>query len=428
MAAYSPVSSRSTRNLHTIRRRDSLSSSIGATSVRRLIAVVRNTSGRTGPVYSKKILIKNLVMLCISHLLVSSSFLPFLALQGSVSVWSRATENDAVRISVNVGSLLLMVLYFMASLSSLLSPSLVQKLGTNSIFLISYSVFCVFYIAHMFPFIYLLFPLYIVAGFVLGPISLARVSFLMVISSKLSYVLSDEDQDAKFLRRTCVVRRVARAFKAAHDIGLILGSLFSALLITYTISLDNLTHGSFLNSSTSVLANCTATTLTPASTETETEDYSSFLDEIFDKDESNERLCGFQACPSHYLLPANATEEEYFHILPNLTTKMLAGAYSCTAALALLVAALGFNRIRMLVYQDPLERPEGLAALRAVKDSFKDMKLRLAAPLAVFIGLEQAFMYADFSKVRHWMGICVGKFFDWSFWVLVVCGLHLGDP
>lgn len=247
----------------------------------------------------------------------------------------------------------------------------------------------------MFPFIYLLFPLYIITGLILGPISLARISFLMVISSKLSYVLSDEDEDSKILRRTCIIRRVARAFKAAHDLGLIFGSLFSAVLITYTINLDNSIYGSYANSSIGFLTNCTATSLAT----TETDDYSSFLGEIFDKDKSNERLCGFQACPSQFILPSNSSEEEYFHILPNLTTKMLAGSYSCTAAVALLVAALGFNRIRMLVYQDPLERPEGVAALRAVKESFRDVKLRLAAPLAVFIGLEQAFMYADFSKV-----------------------------
>lgn len=43
MTTYSPVSSRSRYNLHQggIRRRDSMNSSIGATSVRRLLAVVR---------------------------------------------------------------------------------------------------------------------------------------------------------------------------------------------------------------------------------------------------------------------------------------------------------------------------------------------------------------------------------------------------
>lgn len=43
MATYSPISSRSRYNLHQggIKRRDSMNSSIGATSVRKLLAVVR---------------------------------------------------------------------------------------------------------------------------------------------------------------------------------------------------------------------------------------------------------------------------------------------------------------------------------------------------------------------------------------------------
>lgn len=46
-----------------------------------------------------------------------------------------------------------------------------------------------------------------------------------------------------------------------------------------------------------------------------------------------------------------------------------------------------------------MERGAGLSALRSVRESFRDPRLQLTAPLAVFMGLEQAFIYADFSKV-----------------------------
>lgn len=78
---------------------------------------------------------------------------------------------------------------------------------------------------------------------------------------------------------------------------------------------------------------------------------------------------------------------------------VLAVVYAGLCFVAAMASAVGLDRIRIFVYQDPLERPEGLAALRAVKESFKDVRLQMAAPLALFIGLEQAFMYADFSKV-----------------------------
>lgn len=46
-----------------------------------------------------------------------------------------------------------------------------------------------------------------------------------------------------------------------------------------------------------------------------------------------------------------------------------------------------------------MERPASVAAFQAVKTAFKDPRLQLAAPLSVFIGLQQGFIHADFSKV-----------------------------
>lgn len=420
MAAYSPISNRSTRNLHNIRRRDSMNSSIGATSVRRLIAVVRNTSSRSGPVYSKKVLIRNLVVLCISHLLVTATFLPFLALQSSVSVWSLPLENEFVPITINVGSLLLMVLYAFAALSSLLAPSVVQKFGINAVLMVSYVVFSVFYAGHLYPVLYVLVPIYILLGLVLGPASLAQVSFLMIISSKISYIFSEDDEDSKVLRRTCIIRRIARAIKGAHDFGFIFGSILSSLLITYSINLSNSSYGNSTGPIASNLSqkmqnytalctnnvsdnprNCSSKYEPAYQLSGEIYDYSAFLDDIFDVDESGDRLCGSQACPSKFLLSFNTSNESYFHVLPKTTANVLVSVYVGLVAVGLLVSAIGLDRIRMFVYQDPLERPEGLAALRAVKEALRDVRLELSAPLAVFIGLEQAFMYADFSKVSY---------------------------
>lgn len=209
-----------------------MNSSIGATSVRRLIAVVRSTGGRVGAVYRRKVLVKNLVVLCVGHILVTSAFLPFLALQSSVSVWTLPLKEEIVPITINVGSLLLTVLHLLAAVSSIFGPFLVQRFTTNAILFWSYSVFAVFYAAHLFPALYLLLPAYVLLGLWLGPLSLARVSFLMTLSAKLT---SEDDEP---LRRTCVVRRVARAFKAAHDFGLILGSVLTSLLVTYTVNMN----------------------------------------------------------------------------------------------------------------------------------------------------------------------------------------------
>ncbi|XP_044260166.1 UNC93-like protein [Tribolium madens] len=414
MATYSPISNRSTRNLtHNIRRRDSLNSSIGATSVRRLIAVVRsnthhNTQTRQGPPYSRRLLLSNLVVLCITHLIITAAFLPFLALQTSVSVWTMPLGHYFKPININIGSILLAIVHFFAAMSSIFGPSIVQKLGTNVVFFCSYLVFVVFYASHLYPSLYVLIPVAILLGLALGPLVSSQITFLMTLSAKINYMFSEEDDDSKALRRTCIIRRLARAFQAAHDFGLIVGSVLSALLITYTVNINNQEYGDIFDNSTSVMdknqtESCSNLTLEINCTRDKNSlsyniyDYNAFLDDIFDTFEGT-RLCGAQACPPNFLLHFNMSEESYFHVLPKKSSTVLAVVYAGLCFVAAMASAVGLDRIRIYVYQDPLERPEGLAALRAVKESFKDVRLQMAAPLALFIGLEQAFIYADFSK------------------------------
>lgn len=147
MAAYSPISTKSRYNLNlqggALKRRDSLNSSIGATSVRRLLAVVRGGYhdggiGRGGgsPVYTKRVLLGNLIVICMCHLLTTAAFLPFLALQSSMSVWTRPLTSSTI--SIDSGSILMAGLYLMAALCALLAPCLIKKFGASVIIAISY--------------------------------------------------------------------------------------------------------------------------------------------------------------------------------------------------------------------------------------------------------------------------------------------------
>ena len=219
MAAYSPVSTRS-----TARRRDSMSSSGGASSVRRLIAVVRSTPSRLGPVYSRRVLLRNFAALCLGHATVTAALLPLLALYAAVSA--------------NMGSLLLAALHALASLSSLVAPTLVQRVGCNWTLILGYAHACVFFGLHLYPTPYTLVPAYLALGVWMGPIVSARVTFLMTLASKLSYVVTEEDEvedmDKSSSRRETTVRRLARGLQTAQDIGLVLGNGVTAFLLWYT--------------------------------------------------------------------------------------------------------------------------------------------------------------------------------------------------
>lgn len=59
---------------------------------------------------------------------------------------------------------------------------------------------------------------------------------------------------------------------------------------------------------------------------------------------------------------------------------------------------------------------------RALKESFLDCRLQMAAPLALFIGIEQAFIYADFSKVGqiHILRKCVFGTNGTDIWYFII--------
>jgi hypothetical protein len=127
------------------------------------------------------------------------------------------------------------------------------------------------------------------------------------------------------------------------------------------------------------------------------------LDAMFLVDGNQERVCGSEACPftgtTAELPPeANSTvdDTQLMFVLPCKTSAMLASVFLGCSVMGLALTAAFLDRIRMFVYQD---KPTGVAAVWAVRNAFRDPRLQLAAPLAVFIGLEQGFMLTDFSKV-----------------------------
>lgn len=93
MAAYSPISSRSHRtgiapipyHMQTSaanRRRESVNSSIGATSVRRLLTVNRGCRHKI-PVHVRAKVLKNFMLLIIAHGMMCAALMPVVGLQVS---------------------------------------------------------------------------------------------------------------------------------------------------------------------------------------------------------------------------------------------------------------------------------------------------------------------------------------------------------
>lgn len=139
MAAYSPISCRSTRtSALSWRRRDSMNSSAGASSVRRLIAAVRTAP--SGPRPPKKVILRHCAALLLGHASCSAAMLPMFPLQAGLGTFT-----------LHLGPMLLALLYATATITSCFAPILVQRFGTNLAISTSHMATTVFVGLHLYP-------------------------------------------------------------------------------------------------------------------------------------------------------------------------------------------------------------------------------------------------------------------------------------
>ncbi|XP_076276392.1 protein unc-93 homolog A [Lasioglossum baleicum] len=340
MAAYSPISCRSTRtSALSWRRRDSMNSSAGASSVRRLIAAVR--AAPSGPRPPKKAILRHCAALLLGHASCSAATLPMFPLQAGLGTFNP-----------HLGPMLLALLYATATITSCFAPIIVQRLGTNLAISSSHVATTVFVGAHLYPKWYVLLPSYAMLGACITPSFIARVSHVNSSATSLALVCADpEDPDET--RRECLLRRLNRGIKLAEDIGLALGCLIAAILVKLTDSLP--------------------------------------LDTL--NNETND-VCGAEYCPEEIYIE-NGTIS--IPVLSSGTSRILISIWLGLAVLGLSISC-AFLDSRMKEPQSVNEKHSAQNILTSIKSAFQDPKLQLAAPLTLFIGLEQGFIYADFIE------------------------------
>ncbi|XP_076625211.1 protein unc-93 homolog A [Colletes latitarsis] len=340
MAAYSPISCRSTRtSALSWRRRDSMNSAAGASSVRRLIAAVR--AAPSGPRPPKKAIFRHCAALLLGHASFSAATLPIFPLQAGLGAFDP-----------HLGPMLLALLYATATITSCFASIVVQRLGTNLAISASHLVTILFVGLHLYPKWYILLPGYAMFGVCITPNFIARVSHVNASATSLALVCIDpEDPDET--RRECLLRRLNRGIRLAEDIGLALGCLIAAIFVKLT----------------------------------DTTTLSTMNDEIND-------ICGAEYCPEEIYL-YNGTIK--ISTLSPGTSKILVSIWLGLAVLGLSISC-AFLDSRMKEPQNVNDKHSAQNILASVKSAFQDPKLQLAAPLTLFIGLEQGFIYADFIE------------------------------
>ncbi|XP_011869259.1 PREDICTED: UNC93-like protein [Vollenhovia emeryi] len=338
MAAYSPISCRSTRtSALSWRRRDSMNSSAGASSVRRLIAAVR--AAPSGPRPPHKSTLRHIVAVVLSHASCSAATLPIFPLQAGLGAFEP-----------RMGPVLLAYLYMMAAATSCFAPIVVQRLGANLTVTATHVVTAIFVGVHLYPKWYILAPSYVMLGCCASSSFLARTSHINVCATSLALDCVDPE-DPNETRRECLLRRLNRVIKLAEDTGLAIGCLIAAILVKLT---DLMPSSVMMNSD----------------------------------------VCGAEYCSEEMYF---YNESLYVPTITSGTSRILVSIWLGLAVLGLGISC-AFLDSRVQEPHANHDRASVKDILKSVKCAFQDPKLQLAAPLTLFIGLEQGFIYADFVE------------------------------
>ncbi|CAK1590565.1 unnamed protein product [Parnassius mnemosyne] len=253
------------------------------------------------------------------------------------------------------GAVPLAIMHTAAAVVAPFSPFILQKAGPRVIVTVAHVLVCVLLSAHTVatPLTVLLF-LYAICGVTLSPMSLA----LTVSATSLAQAAGDE------CRRKIALRRALRGLRASQDLGLVLGSLLlGGALMIWPEDVTPL-------QATTAATNVTVTGWPPP-------------EEFYIEDDYEERTCGAAGCPQIRMLSGGA----------GLSGSGRSALTAAWAGLALAGAALA---------------AAGASAAAAPPDSRaskRDPRATLAAPMGLFIGLQQGFIYTSYIK---WYGVCVG--------------------
>ncbi|KAH8324968.1 hypothetical protein KR074_000566 [Drosophila pseudoananassae] len=411
----SPISTRSHRinpvssyqvqaALAASRRRESINSSIGATSIRRLITLNNRNCRHKVPAHVRQKAWRQFTCLSLAHGLMNCVLLPVMALQSSNAVWHH--REQWLPLGPDVGSLLLSLLFLVAAGMSLPSLRLIRRYGYTPLLAANYLAVTLFLVSHLYASIYTLLPAYLLLGMTISGAGGSKAALIVHYGGKLSCSQqqqhscdSQQAQDVlvheehkMFCNRDQKVRRLARWFRASQDLGLIVGALLASLLLACT-------HGDW---STDCNASGSSNDSWPPQ-----------LRDFYNRNEHGERICGADMCPLRVqsLLavgwsngsssPGRSGSSIYSGFIesgPRVSGESLLWLYILfsLAALTLSLLMVVVGKVQATGLLRPTERSgAGGGSLREV--SITDTLL-FAGPLAYFVGTEQAYMLGDFLR------------------------------
>ncbi|GFQ81536.1 protein unc-93 homolog A [Trichonephila clavata] len=256
----------------------------------------------------------------------------------------------------------LSILYFFATISSLLGPIVDQKIGLNWTFLAVSLMESLYVLVFHFYHPAALIACAIFLGLCLGPTIRVQKSYLSRNISRLSYVTQ--------AMRNKIQQRYLRIFFLTVKSCYFWGHLVATIIMEYSGTTDA-GDLSFSNSTEGAVTMVQRTEV------------------------CYERLCTNGIYPTE--IDTDDVVSSFPIISPN-TTKLFIYVFTPSIVIGFFIVIIFLEKVEVLLEQDPMERSLFYQTMRQIRLILIDKNVRLALPMLVFIGIEQAFIFGDFTR------------------------------
>ncbi|KAF8791752.1 UNC93-like protein like [Argiope bruennichi] len=261
-----------------------------------------------------------------------------------------------------IGLQSLSILYFFATFSCICGPIIDHKIGIKWTFFIVSSLEALYVLAFHYYHPFALITCAIFLGLGLGPMIRVQKSYLSRNISRLSYVTQ--------AMRNKIQQRYLRIFFLTSKSFYFWGNLAAAIIMEYA--------GGMYSESSS-LSNSTEDAVTV----------------IQHTELCYERLC------KNGIYPVESDPEDVIEsttTVPSKATKIFIYVFTPAIAIGVLIIFIFLEKVEALLEQDPMERSLFHQTMRQMRLILVDKNVRLALPMLIFIGIEQAFIVGDFTR------------------------------
>ncbi|GFU33295.1 protein unc-93 homolog A [Nephila pilipes] len=312
-------------------------------------------------VQTERQLLKNMIVLGLGFVFTFSALAALQSMQSSLFL------------ETLLGLHSLSVFYGLAAFSCLYGPIFVQKLTPNWTVVLAFVLVALYISTFFYPRPYTVIPSAVLLGLSFGPLFCAQTTFLMQLVSRMAYLTNGI--------RDKVQQRYLRLFYFFYNSSRIWGHLITALLLRYGGDVYvfstrpqyprfHATGPHFPMLDLHMSPSLYATVARPS-------------------------LCTLDHITEDRIFRSPAS---YVFYVPSNLYLMLISTYLGLAFLGLATVTTLLDKFDLYVSQDPLERPPILLSFRKVILSLIDPQLRLMFPMILFIGYQQGFMIADFTR------------------------------